>query len=120
MSIRNTLIAAAIAAAAAPAAFATTGVTNVGGEIGVVTHPMRSSGLTREEVRADLQDFLRNGGKLPSGDLGVYVPPTHEHTYVYENGRRVHADHLRTMGNTSAPRAPVRFERIDPALYGAP
>lgn len=120
MSIRKTLIALAVAAAAAPAAFADTGATFVGGELGWVSHPFKGSSTSRAEVRAELQEFLRDGGKLPSGELGAYVQPAHEHLYVYENGRRVHADHLKTMGNTAAPRAPVRFERLDPALYGAP
>ena len=120
MTIRKILIAAAIAAASAPAAFADSGATFLGGELGWVSHPSKGSATTRAEVRAELQEFLRDGGKLPSGDLGVLVPPAHEHTYVYENGQRIHADHLKTMGNTAAPRAPVRVERLDPALYGAP
>ena len=118
MSIRKTLFAVAIAAAAAPAAFANTGSTWVGGEIGFVNHPTQAR--TRAEVQAELQDFLRNGGKVPSGEVGVYVPAAHEHTYVYENGRRVHADELNTMGNNAAPRAPTRFERMDPYMNGGP
>ena len=118
MSIRKTLPVLALAATAAPAVFATSGSTWVGGEIGFVTHPTQAR--TRDEVRAELKEFLRNGGKLPSGEVGVYVPAAHEHTYVYENGRRLHADQLNVMGSTAAPRAPKRFERLDPALYGAP
>ena len=119
MSIRKMLIAAAVASAAVPAAFADTGATLVG-RFGYVSHPFKGSSITRAEVEAELMEFLRDGGRLPSGELGAYVQPAHEHLYVYENGRRVHADHLKTMGNTAAPRAPARFERLDPALYGAP
>ena len=143
MSIRKTLIAVAISAVAAPAAFADTGATFVGGELGWVSHPFQGSSTTRAEVQAELQEFLRDGGKLPSGEMGAYVQPAHQHTYVYENGRRVHADHLATMGAGPASGASVRSERtraqvraelmdflrsggrlprgeLDPALYGAP
>ena len=119
MSIRKMLVATAVAFAAAPAAFADTGATLVG-RFGYVSHPAQGSSTTRAEVEAELLEFLRDGGKLPSGEMGVYVQPAHQHIYVYESGRRVHADHLATMGNAPAPRTPVRFERLDPALYGAP
>ena len=118
MSIRKTLIVVAIAASAAPAAFANSGSTWVGGEVGFVNHPVQAR--TRAEVKAELQEFLRNGGKLPSGEAGVYVPAAHEHTYVFEDARRVHADQLNTMGNTAAPRVPTRFERMDPYMNGGP
>ena len=143
MSVCKTLLAVAIAAAAAPAAFADTGAVFVGGELGWVSHPFKGSSKTRAEVQAELLEFLRDGGRLPSGELGTFAQPAHQHTYVYENGRRVHADHLATMGAASAPGAAVRSERtraqvraelmdflrsggrlprgeLDPALYGAP
>ena len=119
MSIHKILIAAAVVLAATPAAFADNGATLVG-RFGYVSHPFKGSSLTRAEVEADLSEFLRDGGRLPSGDTGSYVPAKHEHTYVYDNGRRMHADHLSTMGGAAVQRAPVRFERLDPALYGAP
>ena len=119
MSIRKMLIAAAVSFAAAPAAFADNGATLVG-RFGYVSHPFTGSSTSRAEVETELLEFLRDGGRLPSGETGVYLPAKHQHTYVYENGRRVHADHLATMGSAAAPRAPVRFERLDPSLYGAP
>lgn len=119
MSIRKMLISATVVVAGVPVAFADNGATLVG-RFGYVSHPFKGSPLTRAEVEADLSEFLRDGGRLPSGETGVYRPAKHEHTYVYDSGRRVHADHLATMGSAAAPRVPVRFERLDPALYGAP
>lgn len=93
MIIRKTILAVALGAASIPAAFANSGSTWVGGEIGFESHPVQSS-KSRAEVISEFQAFRRNpvtadGGVFVGGELG-YVP--HQHTFAVENGRRVHAD----------------------------
>lgn len=114
MAFMKYVLAVAVAAAALPAAFANSGSTWVGGEAGFETHAPEA-GKTRAEVRAELEDFVRNGGSVASGELD-YLPP-HQHTYVVQDGRTLHDDNARSMGNAAAP---VRFERLDPYLNGGP
>lgn len=114
MAFRKYVLALGLAAAAVPAAFANSGSTWVGGEAGFETHAPQA-GKTRAEVRAELEDFIRNGGSVTSGELD-YLPP-HQHTYTAQGGRTVHDDSTKSMGNAAAP---VRFERLDPYLNGGP
>lgn len=67
LKFRTALI-AAVAAAFIPAAFADTGATWVGGEVGFVSHPVQST-RTREQVRNELMTFQREGGQLARGEL---------------------------------------------------
>lgn len=122
-NISKIIAAAAFAAAAIPAAFADSGSTWVGGEAGFASHPAQS-GLTREQVRAELAQFVRDGGSLASGELDFKQP--HQHAYADRDGRRVHDDSAATMGNSAAsftaPAAPAAAlswtERQD--LIGGP
>lgn len=71
MNLRKTLLALAVAGAAAPAAFAND---FVGGELGYVTHPV-SSPITREQVRNEYLAFrqhpvLAGGIVLLQGEAG--------------------------------------------------
>ena len=71
MTIRKTFLALAIAAAAAPAAFADN---FVGGELGYDTHPVKST-VTREQLQAEYQAFrahpvLADGTVVIQGDAG--------------------------------------------------
>jgi hypothetical protein len=94
MNVRKTLITLAIAAAAAPAAFANN---FVGGELGYDTHPVDS--LTRAQVKKDFESFrahpvLADGTVLMQGEMG-YVSadqgafadryPAGPHTHVLGN-----------------------------------
>lgn len=122
-NISKIIATAALAAAAIPAAFAGSGSTWVGGEAGFATHPVQT-GLTRAQVRAELAQFVRDGGSLASGERDYKQP--HQHAYANRDGRRVHDDSAATMGNSSAslyaPAAPVAArswtERQD--LIGGP
>lgn len=93
MTIRKTILALALSAAAIPAAFASSGSTWVGGEIGFESHPVQST-KSRADVIGELEAFRRNpvtadGGVMVGGELG-YVP--HQHTFAVQNGRLVHTD----------------------------
>lgn len=89
------IIAAALGLAAAPAAFATSGLTPIRGEAGFTTHAMSASGKTRQQAVAELQAFKKNpfaadGSHYVSGEAG----------WVYE-GRKV--DPRGSGRNTSKP-----------------
>ena len=114
MAFQKYVFAVAVALGALPAAFANSGSAWVGGEAGFETHASHV-GKTRAEVRAELEDFIRNGGSVASGELD-YLPP-HQHTYVVQDGRTVHDDNARSTGKAAAP---VRYERLDPYLNGGP
>lgn len=117
MSLRQSVLALIIAAAAAPAAFANSGATWVGGEAGFQLHPTHSQ-TTREQVRAEFEAFRRNpvtadGYDVVGGELG-YAP--HQHKYITRDGAKVHADgYAAVMGNAAAP-APTY--RAQPRLPG--
>lgn len=81
---------------------------------GFETHAPQT-GKTRAEVRAEREDLVRSGGSVASGELD-YLPP-HQHTYTAQDGRTVHDDSPKSMGNAAEP---VRFERLDPYLNGGP
>lgn len=73
MSFRQTTLVLVIAGAAFPV-FAQNGGTWYPGEVGFVPG-MAKSYLTREQVRQDLANFLRDGGRVAAGELGAVVPP---------------------------------------------
>lgn len=103
MTIRKTILAAALTAAAIPAAFASSGSTWVGGEIGFESHPVQST-KSRAEVISEYQSFQRNpvtadGGVQVGGEVG-YVP--HQHTFTFQSGQRVHADQFASSGPVQA------------------
>ena len=69
------IIAAALGLAAAPAAFATSGLTPLRGEAGFTTHVLPASGKTRQQAVAELQAFKTNpfaadGSRYVSGETG--------------------------------------------------
>ena len=118
--VQRMVLIAAAAAAFIPAAFADTGSTWVGGEIGFASHPTQSS-RTREQVRAELMTFVREGGQLARGELSL-LP--HQHTYKMQGGVAVHADPYGTMGNVAAPTPAPRPQSVrptwDPYFNGGP
>lgn len=119
MSIRKVILAMAVSSAFVPAAFASSGAIWVGGEAGYVTHALEG-GLSREQVRAELDAFLSAGGVTGSGETGYRQPP-HQHTYTTAaNGQRVHDDKA-VMGNVgmlpaSSITKPLGGVPLDPAF----
>jgi len=77
---------AAVAAAFVPAAFADSGATWVGGEVGFVSHPVQST-TTREQVRAELKTFQREGGQLARGELSLMPRESFQSTKTREQVR---------------------------------
>jgi hypothetical protein len=71
MSFRQTAAALVVAAAAVPA-FAQTG-TWYPGELGFVPDAPRSQ-FTRDQVKQNLADFVRQGGRLAAGELEAIAP----------------------------------------------
>ena len=119
-NIRSMVLIATLVAASVPAAFADTGTTWVGGEIGFASHPTQSL-KTRQQVRDELIQFQRDGGKLAQGEMPA-MP--HEHTYRMQGGVAVHTDPYGTMGNVAAPTPSPRPESVrptyDPYFNGGP
>lgn len=118
MSIRKVIWAMAVSSAFVPAAFASSGAIWVGGEAGYVTHALEG-GLSRDQVRAELNSFLRAGGVTGSGETGYRQPPQ-QHTYMAANGQRVSDDNA-VMGNVGALPAiattkPLGGVPLDPAF----
>lgn len=107
MSFHRTALALVLAAAAAPAAFASSGATWVGGEAGFAEHAVTGQ-RTRAQVQQEFLEFRKNpvthdGYDFIGGEIG-YAP--HRHKYVWSNGSKVHADgYTATMGNTGAAAA---------------
>ena len=102
MLFRKTIFALALAGAALPAAFANSGSTWVGGELGFETHAVQSS-KSRADVQKELQAFRNNpvtadGGMLVGGEAG-YIRP--QNGYAFQGGKLVPAD--RMARNTSKP-----------------
>lgn len=80
MSIRKTILAVAITAAAVPAAFANSGATWVGGELGFQPHAVQST-KTREQVRAEFEAFRRqpvagDGYMVVQNEIGYVADPS--------------------------------------------
>lgn len=72
MSFRKSVLVLVVAAAGLPVA-AQTGGTWYRGEIGFVPD-MPKGYLTREQVKQDLANFVRDGGRVAAGELGA-IPP---------------------------------------------
>lgn len=78
MSTRKSVLALAVVGSmAAPAAFATSGSTFVGGEVGYETHPIPSA-LSRAHVQREFEEFRSNpvtndGLRFVGGEVG-WVP----------------------------------------------
>jgi hypothetical protein len=104
-NISKLVAAAALSAAAIPAAFATSGSTWVGGEIGFTSHPTQSQ-ASRSQVQEGAQQrgaTTADGYDVVGGELG-YAP--HQHRYVTAaDGQRQHADSYpaRSLGAAPAP-----------------
>ena len=95
-SLKQITLAFAISALAAPAAFASSGVTPTNNERGYKTHAMPASGLTRDQVRAELEAFKRNpvsadGSRFVGGEAGWEIEG---HKSAWRNGKLVHADNI--------------------------
>ncbi|WP_096699580.1 DUF4148 domain-containing protein [Polaromonas sp. AER18D-145] len=102
MLFRKTVFALALAGAALPAAFANSGSTWVGGELGFETHAVQST-KSRADVQQELQAFRQNpvaadGGRLVGGEAG-YIHP--QHSYAFQGGKLVHTDTI--AHNTPKP-----------------
>ncbi len=102
MLFRKTVFALALAGAAVPVAFANSGSTWVGGELGFETHAVQSTN-SRANVQKELQAFRKNpvtadGGTLVGGEAG-YIRP--QHSYAFQGGKLVHTDSI--AHNTSKP-----------------
>jgi hypothetical protein len=69
MSFRQTGLVLVVAAAAFPVV-AQTGGTLYRGEIGFVPDVPKSY-LTREQVKQDLANFVRDGGRVAAGEMGM-------------------------------------------------
>ncbi|MES2972349.1 MAG: DUF4148 domain-containing protein [Pseudomonadota bacterium] len=95
MSFRKTVVALALASAAVPAAFASSGSIFVGGELGFDAHAMPGN-ASRADVKRELEALRNNretleGGSLIGGEVG-YISP--QHSYASQNGRFVHTDNM--------------------------
>jgi hypothetical protein len=101
MSIRKTIVALALVAAALPAAFANSHTGWAGNERGVSL--IEASTKTRAEVMQELQDFRNNpvaadGSKFTNNERG-FVPA--QHSYAFQGGALVHTDTI--AHNTAKP-----------------
>lgn len=107
MSFRKSALAVVIASAVAPAAFAASGATWIGGEAGFAEHAFNGP-RTRAQLQQEFLEFRKNpvthdGYDFNGGEIG-YVP--HQHKYTWSNGAKVHADgYTANMGNAAAPAA---------------
>jgi hypothetical protein len=102
MLFRKTVFALALAGAALPAAFANSGNTWVGGELGFDAHAVQST-TSRADVQKEYQAFRKNpvsvdGGTLVGGEAG-YIHP--QHSYAFQGGKLVHTDTI--AHNTPKP-----------------
>lgn len=105
MSIRKTIVALALVAAAVPAAFANTHTGWAGNERGVslIEANTNTSTKTRAEVMQELQAFRNNpvaadGSKFVNNERGS-VPA--QHSYAFQGGTLVHTDTI--AHNTAKP-----------------
>lgn len=102
MSFRKSVFVLALVSASIPAAFANSGSTWVGGELGFESHPVQSN-KSRAVVQKEFEAFRANpvtsdGGTLVGGEAG-YVHP--QHSYAFQCGKLVHTDTI--AHNTPKP-----------------
>lgn len=102
MSFRKTTLALVVAAAAAPAAFASSGATWIGGEAGFAEHALTSQ-RTRAEVQQEYLAFrdhpvYADGTVFIQGELG-YVPANQG---VFAD-RQPSEPHTHALGNSGSP-----------------
>ena len=95
-TIKQALVATAVAFVAVPAAFATSGTTPASNERGVTTHAVRASDLTRAQVQAELAAFNKNpvsadGARYVGGEAGW---ANAGHKSEFRNGKLVHGDSI--------------------------
>ena len=114
-TIKQTLVATAVAFVTIPAAFATSGSTSANNDRGYTSHAMPASGLTRAQVQAELAAFKKNpvaadGARYVGGDIGwVYEG----HKSEFRNGRLVHTDNI----DHNAPKPSLRMTPAERELY---
>lgn len=114
MLFRKTVFALALAGAALPAAFANSGGTWVGGELGLDAHAVQSS-TSRADVQKEYQAFRKNpvsadGGTLVGGEAG-YIRP--QHSYAFQGGKLVHTDRIAH----STPKPSLAMTDAERALF---
>ena len=102
MLFQKTVFALTLAGAAIPAAFASSGSTWVGGEMGFQTHALPSA-KSRAEVQKELavlreKPVTASGGTLVDGELGYQSP---QHSFAFQDGKLVHTDSI--AHNTARP-----------------
>ncbi len=95
MSIRKSIILAALAGAIALPALATNGTTIIGGDANVQFHAMPST-VTRAQVQKELAEWRKNpvtadGYRDVGGEAGYR---SEQHRYDFRDGKFVHADNL--------------------------
>ena len=95
MSIRKSIILAALAGAVALPAFATNGTSYDGGEVGFQFHAMPST-VTRAQVQKELAEWRKNpvtaDGYRDVGGQAGWLPGAHRSDL--RDGKLVHADNL--------------------------
>lgn len=102
MLFRKTVFTLALAGAAIPAAFANSGSTWVGGELGFQPHAVQST-KSRADVKKETEAFRKNSvtahdGTLVGGEVG-YIPP--QHSFGFQGGKLTHTDSI--AHNTPKP-----------------
>jgi hypothetical protein len=105
MSFRKSIIAAALAAASIPAAFAAGEGVWVAGEIGYVPPAAQGPSVSPAVIAGELQSFRQNpvaadGSTWMGGEAGWVQ---HQHSFIVVHGVRMHANTQSVMGNAGAP-----------------
>lgn len=102
MLFRKTVFVLALVSASIPAAFANSGSTFVGGEMGFQSHPVKSdksrADVKKESEVARANPVTADGGKLMGGEAGSILP---QHSHALQGGKLVHTDTI--PHNTSKP-----------------
>lgn len=100
--MRKTVLSLALTCVSIPTAFASSGATWVGGELGFKPHALQSTS-SRADVQREFEAFRGNpmtadGGRIVGGEAG-YVPP--QHSYAFQGGKLIHTDTI--AHNTPKP-----------------
>ena len=102
MLFRNTAVVLALAGSFIPAAFASSGSTWVGGEVGFQDHAVqgtKSRAEVRNEFLASRANPVTSDGGLAVGGEAGYIAP--QHSYAFREGKLVHTDKI--AHNTPKP-----------------